>query len=95
MTIVVTVVAATLIPAVAAALGLAPTARIAKPVVDRSSSHHTPAAAASATKKPRWSSSNSAGNMAVGCTSGEIGSLRPGRMNGWVLSSQDSMPAAM
>ncbi len=38
---VITVVRATLIPAVAAACGLAPTARIANPVVDRSSSHQT------------------------------------------------------
>ena len=42
----------TLIPAVRAALGLAPTVRNSKPVVLRSSSHHTPAAAASASRNP-------------------------------------------
>ena len=46
-TMVITVVRATLMPAVAAACGLAPTARMAKPVVDRSSSHQTATAASS------------------------------------------------
>ena len=43
--IVMTVVRATLMPAVAAACGLAPTARIAKPVVERSRNHQTKTAA--------------------------------------------------
>ena len=42
----------TLIPAVRAALGLAPTVRNWNPVVLRASSHHTPPAAASATRNP-------------------------------------------
>ena len=39
-------------PALRAALGLAPTVRNSNPVVLRASSHHTAAAAASAIRKP-------------------------------------------
>ena len=42
----------TFIPAVRAALGLAPTVRNRNPTVDRDSSHHTPPAAARATRRP-------------------------------------------
>jgi hypothetical protein len=45
----------TLMPAVWAALGLAPTARNSKPTVERFSSHQTKTVAAMASRKPRWS----------------------------------------
>ena len=81
------VVLATLIPAVEAAWGLAPTARMAKPVVERSSSHHTARAASSAITKPRCSwPPSSRGRVAFQATIGEIGSLRPGRWNSVVVS---------
>ncbi len=84
---VITVVRATLIPAVAAACGLAPTARMANPVVDRSSSHQTPTAASRASRKPRcnWPPS-SRGKVAFQSTIGEIGSVRPGRWKAVVVS---------
>ena len=84
---VITVVRATLMPAVAAACGLAPTARMAKPVVDRSSSHQTTTAASSDTTNPRcnWVPSRR-GKVAFQSTIGEIGSVRPGRWNAVVVS---------
>lgn len=89
------VVRATLMPAVAAACGLAPTARIAKPVVERSSSHHTTTAASSATTKPRWSCVPATrGKVAFQSTIGEIGSVRPGRWKAVVVSRYASSPAA-
>ncbi len=45
----------TLMPAVRAAFGLAPTARNSNPMVERSSSHQTKAAAPSARRNPRFS----------------------------------------
>ena len=73
-------------PAVAAACGLAPTARMAKPMVERSSSHQTAAAASSATTKPRCSwLPASRGKVAFQSTIGEIGSVRPGRWNAVVV----------
>ena len=73
------VVRPTFMPAVPAAWGLAPTARIEKPITDRSRIHHTTAATSRATKKPRCSCSYSCGKAADDGTSGEIGSSRPGR----------------
>ena len=85
---VITVVRATLIPAVAAACGLAPTARMANPVVERSSSHQTAAAASRASANPRCSwLPSSRGNVAFQSTIGEIGSARPGRWNAVVVSA--------
>ena len=82
------VVRATLMPAVAAACGLAPTARMAKPVVERSSSHQTNTAARIATTNPRCSwPPASRGNVAFQSTIGEIGSVRPGRWNTVVVSA--------
>ena len=69
------VVLPTLIPAVAAACGLAPTALIAKPMVERSRIHQTAAAAISATAKPRWSWLPARrGKVAFQSMIGEIGS---------------------
>ncbi len=78
-----------------AACGLVPTARILKPRVVRSMSHHTPTAATRARMKPRcnWEPCRR-GNVALHCTTGEIGSVRPGRMKALVVSSQASRPAA-
>ena len=86
-TMVMIVVRATLIPAVAAACGLAPTARIAKPTVDRSRIHQTATAASRARKNPRWSwLPSSLGMVAVQSTIGEMGSVRPGRWKATVVS---------
>ena len=80
------VVVPTLIPAVAAACGFAPTALIAKPMVERSRIHQTTTAAISATTKPRWSwLPASRGKVAFQSMIGEIGSVRPGRWNAAVV----------
>ena len=54
-TMLITVVRPTLMPAVAAACGLAPTARMAKPIVERSRIHQTAPAANREMRKPRCS----------------------------------------
>ena len=74
------VVRPTLMPAVADACGFAPTARMAKPMVDRSRIHQTAPAASSEITKPRCSwLPSSRGMVAFQSTMGEIGSVRPGR----------------
>src|SRR5690625_4506102 len=78
----------TLMPAVRAASGFAPTARNLNPRVERSISHHTPRAASSASTNPRWSrngSGSNRGSIALSATGGVIGCAAPSRMN-WVVS---------
>lgn len=75
-------------PAVRAALGLAPTARNSKPIVLRSSSHHTPNAARMTSTNPRCSreSSKNRGSWADPSTIGLTGLDAPGRWNAAVVS---------
>src|SRR5690625_3020045 len=71
-----TYVVLTLIPAVRAACGFAPTALNLNPRVDRSINHHTPAAATRAKINPkckREGSGNSRGNIALDASGGVIG----------------------
>ena len=76
-----TQVRSTLIPAVRAALGLAPTVRNWKPIVLRFSSHHTPAAASRASRKPaliRRLGPAMCHSRALTAITGLIRSVRPG-----------------
>ncbi|CAH0327640.1 hypothetical protein SRABI128_06307 [Microbacterium sp. Bi128] len=79
----------TLMPAVRAALGLAPTARNSKPSVERFSSHETNTVAAMASRNPRCSRywlPKISGYAALGSTMGDIGVSAPGRWNKSVSS---------
>jgi hypothetical protein len=75
-------------PAVRAAFGLAPTARNSKPMVLRSSSHHTPTAARITSTNPRCSreSSKNRVSWAESSTIGLTGFDAPGRWNAVVVS---------
>src|SRR5690606_4583949 len=84
-----TVTHATEMPAVRAACGFSPTARKRKPSVERSMSHHTPTAASSASRKPRWRRKprpSTSGNVAEPGIGGLIGLLLPARWNAGVVS---------
>ena len=80
-------------PAVRAAESLAPTARISKPIVLRSSTHHTATAARIATTTPRWVSAT-LGNTAEPSTLGDCGLSLPGRWKASLLSAYSSTEAA-
>ena len=67
-------------PAVRAAVGLAPTARSRKPMVDRLNSHQAKTVARMATTNPQFSrklSPISGGNRAVGSRASETGFVEP------------------
>jgi hypothetical protein len=87
----------TFMPAVRAAAGLAPTARSLNPSVLRSSSQAVPAAAASASSRPkctRRSPPSRCGSRAVSLTFREIAWLNGGAWNHETDSSQPSRLSA-
>ena len=80
----------TLMPAVRAALGLAPTARNSNPMVERSSSHQTKASGPQGQQEPEVQpvlAAQDLGQMrAVAATGGLSGSSRPGRWKASLVS---------